>query len=56
MWEKRERKEGFPRLQEPGEIATKIATLCNSLQNNKHIMVGTTKDSRERGSASCEKF
>ena len=50
MWERKGRKEGFPRSREPEEIGTKIATLCNRLQWNKQIMVGTTTDRKGTGS------
>ena len=49
-------KRGILEVAATGEIATKIATLCNSFQENRHITVGTTTDGRESGSTRCEKF
>ena len=49
-------KRGILKVAATGKIATKIATLCTSLQNNKHIMMGTATDRRESGSTRCEKF
>ena len=44
-------KRGILKVAATGEIA-----LCNSFQENRHIMVGTTTDKRESGSTRWKKF